>query len=69
MGRAILMIIVKTKHVYGILAVSKYAGPTNTKGARCIVSIRKKRFIIDWDHSLNSEEMHEKAIKIAFDYI
>lgn len=61
------MIIVKTKHVYGILAVSKFKGATDYNGQYCLVTIRKSKYKIAWDYNLNPEEMHEKAIKVAFE--
>jgi hypothetical protein len=52
------------------MLVTKYLGPTNTKGARIKVStvsgwIYKKYFMIPWDYDLSERENHDNACKIA----
>lgn len=44
---------------------TKYVGPTDFRGSRCIASLGwgdwKKRLSLPWDPSENSEEMHKRA--------
>jgi hypothetical protein len=52
------------------MLVTKYLGPTNTKGTRIRVStvsswLDKKHFTIPWDYSFSERENHDKACKIA----
>ncbi len=42
--------------------ITRYAGPTNTKGGRIIASNPDgKRHVISYPHELNSEQAHRKA--------
>ena len=45
------------------LIVSKYFGATNTKGARVQVKSWKRTTYFNWDHSLNVELNHIRAIR------
>jgi hypothetical protein len=41
--------------------VTKYHGPTNSRGSRVIASAQAGRKIVPWDHALNSENNHRAA--------
>ena len=45
------------------LIVSKAIAPTNTKGTRIQVKSWKRTTYFDWDHSLNVELNHIRAIR------
>ncbi|WKV20539.1 hypothetical protein 16Q_146 [Pseudomonas phage 16Q] len=42
--------------------VTKFFGPTNTKGSRIQVKSWLKTSYVSWDHSLNSEKNHLAAV-------
>lgn len=46
--------------------ITKYLGPTNTKGARvkAFASSARPSVIIPWDHAWSSERNHEFAARI-----
>ncbi len=45
---------------------TRYAGPTNTRGARIIARAQAGRMIIPWDHELDSaENAHAAALIFA----
>ncbi len=41
--------------------VTKWLGPTNTKGSRIRVTCQAKTMIVPWDDGLGVEENHKKA--------
>jgi hypothetical protein len=43
--------------------VTKYLGPTNTRGARIKVTADAGSITLDWDHALNSRQNYVKAAK------
>lgn len=44
--------------------ITKYLGPSNVKGSRCIAKTTSgKRLIIEWDDTLNLEQNHYEAMK------
>jgi len=48
--------------------ITKFCGPTNTKGSRIQVKGWLKTVYVSWDHALNSEENHAIAVaKYVFD--
>jgi len=54
------------------MITTKYIGPSNVRGTRIKVSSVKqwhdKRYImVAWDHSLNEEQNHDRACRIAVD--
>ena len=40
---------------------TRYAGPTNHRGARIVVRAQAGRLTVSWDHALNSDENHTRA--------
>ncbi len=42
---------------------TRYAGPTNHRGARVIVRAQAGRLTVSWDHALNVDENHAQAAK------
>jgi hypothetical protein len=45
--------------------VTKYAGPTNHRGARIIASAYGKRVVVPWDHSVDVTDNHDLAATYA----
>lgn len=43
--------------------VTKYLGPTNTRGARVKATADAGSVIIGWDHALNSDQNHTRAAR------
>ena len=43
--------------------VTEYRGPTNTRGSRIIVRAEAGRMTIPWDHALNPDENHRRAVE------
>lgn len=43
--------------------VTKYAGPTNSRGSRIIVRAQAGRMIVAWDHALNPSQNHAAAAR------
>lgn len=41
--------------------VTRYKGPTNTRGSRVIATAQCGRMVLSWDHRLNSEGNHRAA--------
>lgn len=41
--------------------VTRYLGPTNTRGSRIVVESYSSRKVVPYDHSSNSETAHAKA--------
>lgn len=41
---------------------TKYLGPTNTKGSRIKASCEAKSITINWNHSLDVEQNHKRAL-------
>jgi len=51
----------------GSAIVTKFLGPTNTRGSRVKATLPSGRsIIIDWDHALNSSENHLRAAARAY---
>ena len=48
-----------------------YLGPTDHRGARVVAKIlgSGKRFVISWDHVLDTLENHTRAAEVAFGYL
>lgn len=46
---------------------TRYAGPTNSRGARIIVTDKARRLIHDWDHALDVTENHAQAAQEFLD--
>jgi hypothetical protein len=42
---------------------TRYAGPTNHRGARIIVRAQAGRMTVSWDHALNAEQNHLAAAR------
>jgi len=43
---------------------TRFAGPTNHRGARIIVRAQAGRMTVPWDHALNSDENHRVAAEM-----
>lgn len=43
------------------IIVTKYLGPTNTRGSRIVASVPSTRLTVSWDYRLNIEENHAAA--------
>ena len=43
--------------------ITKYIGPTNTRGSRCKASAEAGSITVEWDDALNSEENHAAAAR------
>jgi hypothetical protein len=43
--------------------VTKFHGPTNTKGSRVSARCEAKRILVSWDHRLHSDGNHVAAAK------
>lgn len=41
--------------------LTKYIGPTNTKGTRIKAECAAKSLTVSWDHSVDVQENHEQA--------
>lgn len=46
-----------------ITIVTKFVGPTNTKGARVSASYDGERVTVAWDHALNPAQNHAAAAR------
>lgn len=42
---------------------TRYAGPTNYRGARVIARAQAGRIVVPWDHALNVEDNHLAAAR------
>ena len=56
----------KTDLLMGPCIVTRYLGPTDTKGSRIVATHKRDsettwRKVISWDHSLDSSENHQAA--------
>jgi hypothetical protein len=43
--------------------VTRFAGPTNTRGSRVVASAQAGRMTVGWDHALNSDQNHAEAAR------
>lgn len=43
--------------------ITKYIGPTNTRGARIAASAAAGRIYLDWDDALNADDNHALAAR------
>lgn len=51
----------------GIAIVTKFIGPTNTRGSRVKATLPSgKSVTIDWDHALDSTDNHNRAAARAY---
>lgn len=48
------------KHILQAIT-TKYLAPTNFKGARVKAECAAGAIVVNWDHDLNPEQMHERA--------
>lgn len=51
----------KVKQGFGCIT-ARYAGPTDSKGARVIVRSPVRSMIVSWDHALSSEANFDAAV-------
>jgi hypothetical protein len=54
------------------MLVTKYLGPTNTRGARIRVStvstwLAKKTLTVSWNNELSERDNHDRAVRMAVD--
>ncbi len=47
--------------------VTKYLGPTNTRGSRVKATCNAGSVTVSWDHALNIDENHEAAFRALVD--
>lgn len=50
------------KSSYRQTIVTKYHGPTNTRGARITAKAEAGSMSLSWDHALNADKNHEAAV-------
>lgn len=43
--------------------VTKYRGPTNSRGSRVVASAQVGRVVVAWDHALDVETNHRRAAR------
>lgn len=51
----------KAISTYRQAIVTRYAGPTNHRGSRIIVTSQAGRMTVPWDHALNADRNHAAA--------
>lgn len=57
----------QVKNGFRQAVITKYIGPTNTKGSRVKASCEAGSITVNWDHSLNSDQNHDAACQALLD--